>query len=97
MEWEKLSDFLQKENSKKLKINYLYFSDNLEDLFNFEINLNNLFLVTEQKDEKVEVLNLASCETKKLNISMLIGNWWLLRIPDYMQRNLIQNKTTVIN
>jgi hypothetical protein len=89
MEWEQLSDFIQKENSTKLKINYLYFSENLDDSFNFEINLNNLFLVTEQDDEKVEVLNLASCETEKINISLLIGNWWLLRIPDYMKKNFI--------
>jgi len=61
----------------------------IDDSFNFKINLNNLFLVTEQDNKKIEVLNLASGETKKLNISMLIGNWWLFRIPDYIQKTFI--------
>lgn len=88
MELQYLSDFFKNGDYKFLKLDYLYLHDRDGYPLRNEMDFENFFFVIEVLNDKIKVFGLVTGKEKEINFSDLKGNWWFIRIPEYITKKL---------
>ena len=88
MELQKLSDIFKNSDYKFQKLDYLYLHDKSGYPLKNEMDFENFFFIVEVSNTKIKLMGLLTGQEKELNFSDLKGNWWILRIPEFIRMKL---------
>lgn len=87
LEYINLNDFLSNNTFLK-KGDYLYKHDkNVYPLQN-EIDIANLFFVTNSIGHQLTICNMSTSSINKVNLSTTAENWWLLPLPKLIRQQI---------
>ena len=89
IEFTELTIVVGNDRFKFQECDYLYLHGKEGYPLKPDMDFDNFFFVTKIKDSnRIELTGLTTGKIKEFNIPELTGNWWFIRTPENIRRNL---------